>query len=91
MKIAKQIDELLNEVSVIYKLINFTDVEEPYKENARQARKKLNKIVGTLNKLKRNSDMPTPIKSVCYCTICGDSIRNGLCDKCRRKGLVAIG
>lgn len=43
-------DEILKEVSETYKLINFTDVDEPYRENVRQARKKLNKIAGTINK-----------------------------------------
>lgn len=43
-------DELLNLISEAYKKINFTDqVEEPYRENARQARKKLNKIAGIVN------------------------------------------
>ena len=46
------VDELTNEISEIYKLINFNDVEESYKENLRQARKKLNTLsynVRTLN------------------------------------------
>lgn len=47
--------EMLDEVSAIYKLINFTDVEEPYRENVRQAKRKLNKIAGTLNKIQRGN------------------------------------
>lgn len=44
-------DDLLNIISETYKLINFSDqVEEPYRENVRQARKKLNVLAAIINK-----------------------------------------
>lgn len=49
-----EFDEILKDISDTYKLINFGDLEEPYKENARQARKKLNKIAGDINRFKKS-------------------------------------
>lgn len=48
MKLDRQ-NEILKIISDTYKLINFTDqVEEPYRENVRQARKKLNTLASML-------------------------------------------
>lgn len=50
-KLPKPHDELLQIISDTYKLINFSDqVEEPYRENIRQARKKLNILTGIIRK-----------------------------------------
>jgi hypothetical protein len=46
-----QLKPLQDDIAVIYKLINFHDLDEPYKENLRQARKKLNKLTGDLKRM----------------------------------------